>query len=128
MNSYTHTHTMATTSAPPTPFLAKGDLVLLEGLTSRTDLNGRLVLANGKQRVRASDGAQQVSVTLLYRVDPLDGMKPFWAPSDSRTRLLPLARTSRPLRSARAVSPSRRRMSPLARNWGFCGLVSIARA
>ena len=65
---------------PSVPFLAKGDLVLLEGLTSRTDLNGRLVLANGKQRVRASDGAQQVSVTLLYKVDPLDGQKPFWAP------------------------------------------------
>lgn len=71
---------MATTSAPPAPFLAKGDLVLLEGLTARTDLNGRLVLANGKQRVRASDGAQQVSVTLLYKVDPHDGQKPFWAP------------------------------------------------
>lgn len=65
---------------PSAPFLAKGDLVLLEGLSSRTDLNGRLVLANGKQRVRASDGAQQVSVTLLYKVDPLDGQKPFWAP------------------------------------------------
>lgn len=65
---------------PSAPFLAKGDLVLLEGLTSRADLNGRLVLANGKQRVRASDGAQQVSVTLLYKVDPLDGQKPFWAP------------------------------------------------
>jgi len=71
---------MAATSAPPTPLLAKGDLVLLEGLTARADLNGRLVLANGKQRVRASDGAQQVSVTLLYKVDPLDGQKPFWAP------------------------------------------------
>ena len=71
---------MAATSAPPAPLLAKGDLVLLEGLTARTDLNGRLVLANGKQRVRASDGAQQVSVTLLYKVDPLDGQKPFWAP------------------------------------------------
>jgi hypothetical protein len=65
---------------PSAPFLAKGDLVLLEGLTTRPDLNGRLVLANGKQRVRASDGAQQVSVTLLYKVDPLDGQKPFWAP------------------------------------------------
>ena len=32
------------------------------------------------RRVRASDGAQQVSVTLLYKVDPLDGQKPFWAP------------------------------------------------
>lgn len=65
---------------PSAPFLAKGDLVLLEGLATRPDLNGRLVLANGKQRVRASDGAQQVSVTLLYKVDPLDGQKPFWAP------------------------------------------------
>ena len=71
---------MAATSAPPAPFLAKGDLVLLEGLIARADLNGRLVLANGKQRVRASDGAQQVSVTLLYKVDPHDGQKPFWAP------------------------------------------------
>lgn len=71
---------MAATSAPPTPFLAKGDLVLLEGLTTRNDLNGRLALANGKQRVRAADGAQQVSVSLLHRSDPLDGMRPFWAP------------------------------------------------
>lgn len=79
-NELVYTHTMATTSAPPAPLLAKGDLVLLEGLTARADLNGRLVLANGKQRVRASDGSQQVSVTLLYKVDPLDGQKPFWAP------------------------------------------------
>ena len=71
---------MAATSAPPTPFLAKGDLVLLEGLITRADLNGRLVLANGKQRVRASDGVPQVSVSLLHRCNPLDGMRPFWAP------------------------------------------------
>ena len=70
---------MAPKSQTP-QFLTKGDLLLLEGLVTRADLNGRLVLANGKCRVRESDGSQQVSVSLLHRSDPNDGMRPFWAP------------------------------------------------